>query len=153
MIQLKPILLVEDDLNDVELTLTALADHNLADDVFAVRDGAQALDYIFRRGEFEARPEGQPAVMLLDIKMPKVDGLEVLRQVRSDERMRLLPVVMLTSSREERDLLASYQLGINAYVVKPVGLAAFQNAVKEIGIFWGLINEPPPGSVKRAKLL
>jgi CheY-like chemotaxis protein len=114
-----------------------------------LRDGAQALNYLFRRGAFETRPPGNPVVMLLDIKMPKVNGLEVLRQLREDQHLRLMPVVMLTSSREERDLFTSYQTGVNAYVVKPVGYQDFVKAIKEIGLFWGLLNEPPPGSVKR----
>lgn len=145
----KPILFVEDDPNDVELTLTALAEHHLLDDIHWLRDGAQAVDYLYRRGPFTDRPVGNPVVIVLDIKMPKVDGLSVLRQIRADAQLQMIPVVILTSSREERDVLDSYKLGINAYVVKPMSLPAFTRAVKELGLFWAVINEPPPGSVKR----
>ncbi|MGH2522848.1 MAG: response regulator [Anaerolineales bacterium] len=148
MIDVKPVLLVEDDANDVELTLTALAEYNLANQVFVLRDGAEALDYLYRRGAFQGQPEALPVVVLLDLKMPKVDGLEVLRQIKSDERLRVVPVVMLTSSREERDLVASYRLGVNAYVVKPVGFQDFMDAIRELGLFWAVLNEPPPGSLK-----
>jgi CheY-like chemotaxis protein len=141
------ILLVEDDPKDVELTLEALGDYNLANEVIVVRDGEQALDYLCCRGKFAARAKGNPAVLLLDLKLPKVDGLEVLKQVRSDAKLKLIPVVVLTSSREERDMMGSYQLGVNAYVVKPVDFHEFVNAVKELGIFWAVINEPPLGSV------
>jgi CheY-like chemotaxis protein len=144
---LKRILLAEDDPKDVELAIKALGKHNLANEVQVVRDGAEALDYLFHRGTYAARPHGPPAVVLLDIKMPKVDGIEVLRQIRADADLRLLPVVILTSSREERDLLESYRLGTNAYVVKPVEFQAFVDAVKELGLFWAVINEPPPGSL------
>ena len=143
------ILIVEDDPNDVELTLTALADYNLANEVVVTRDGQQALDYLYCRGEFSARSTDNPAVMLLDLKLPKVDGLEVLQQIKADEQLRFIPVVVLTSSREERDLIASYKLGVNAYVVKPVDFHEFVNAVQELDVFWGVINEPPPGSVKK----
>jgi DNA-binding response OmpR family regulator len=141
------ILLVEDDPKDVELTLEALGDYNLANEVIVTRDGEQALDYLYCRGKFAARAKGNPAVLLLDLKLPKVDGLEVLKQVRSDAKLKLIPVVVLTSSREERDMMGSYQLGVNAYVVKPVDFHEFVNAVKELGIFWAVINEPPLGSV------
>jgi CheY-like chemotaxis protein len=141
------ILLVEDDPKDVELTLEALGDYNLANEVIVARDGAQALDYLYCRGQFAARIKGNPAVLLLDLKLPKVDGLEVLKQVRSDAKLKLIPVVVLTSSREERDMMGSYQLGVNAYVVKPVDFHEFVNAVKELGIFWAVINEPPLGSI------
>ena len=141
------ILLVEDDPKDVELTLEALGDYNLANEVIVARDGEQALDYLYCRGKFAARAKGNPAVLLLDLKLPKVDGLEVLKQVRSDAKLKLIPVVVLTSSREERDMMGSYQLGVNAYVVKPVDFHEFVNAVKELGIFWAVINEPPLGSV------
>jgi CheY-like chemotaxis protein len=137
-------LLAEDDDNDVELTLTALGDSNLANEVDVVRDGQQALDYLFRRGAYAQKPFECPVVLLLDIKMPKVDGLEVLRQVRADPDLRMLPVVILTSSREEQDLIRCYQLGVNAYVVKPVAFEAFAHAVRELGVFWALVNEPPP---------
>lgn len=146
MTDLKRILLAEDDPNDVELTLTALAEYNLANEVFVVRDGVEALDYLLRQETFTARPAGDPVVVLLDIKMPKVDGVEVLRRIKSDPQLRLLPVVILTSSREERDLAESYRLGANAYVVKPVDFYAFVDAVKELGVFWAVINEPPPCS-------
>lgn len=147
---LKCILLAEDNARDVELTLEALAEHNLANDVVVVHDGAQALDYLYARGEFRMRPSGPPAVVLLDLKMPKVDGLEVLRTVKSDPALRTIPIVVLTSSREDRDLIESYRLGVNAYVVKPVDFAQFVEAVKEIGAFWAILNEPPPGSARRA---
>jgi CheY-like chemotaxis protein len=143
------ILIVEDDPNDVELTLTALTDYNLANEVVIARDGQQALDYLYCRGEFAARPAGNPAVMLLDLKLPRVGGLEVLQQIKSDERLKLIPVVVLTSSHEEKDMMRSYKLGVNAYVVKPVDFHEFVNAVKELGVFWAVINEPPPGSVQK----
>jgi CheY-like chemotaxis protein len=141
------ILVVEDDPKDLELTLEALGDYNLANEVVVARDGAQALDYLYCRGDFAARAKGNPAVLLLDLKLPKVDGLEVLKQIRSDAKLKLIPVVVLTSSREERDMMGSYQLGVNAYVVKPVDFHEFVNAVKELGVFWAVINEPPLGSV------
>ena len=147
---LRRILMVEDDARDVELSLTALEQYNLANEVVVVGDGEEALDYLYQRGKFMARPSGNPAVLLLDLKLPKVDGLEVLQQIKTDDRLKMIPVVVLTSSREERDMVASYQLGVNAYVVKPVDFHAFVNAVKELGIFWALINEPPPGSINRA---
>jgi CheY-like chemotaxis protein len=147
---LRRILMVEDDARDVELSLTALEQYNLANEVVVVGDGDEALDYLYQRGKFMARPSGNPAVLLLDLKLPKVDGLEVLQQIKTDAKLKMIPVVVLTSSREERDMVASYQLGVNAYVVKPVDFHAFVNAVKELGIFWALINEPPPGSIKRA---
>jgi len=143
------VLLVEDDPKDVELTLTALAEYNLANEVVITRDGEQALDYLYCRGEFSTRSNDNPAVMLLDLKLPKVDGLEVLQQIRSDERLKLIPVVVLTSSHEEKDLVRSYRLGVNAYVVKPVDFHEFVNAIKELGVFWAVINEPPPGSMKK----
>jgi len=142
------ILIVEDDPRDVELTLTALEEYNLANAVVVTRDGQEALDYLYRRGQFHARSDGNPAVMLLDLKLPKVDGLEVLKQVRSDEHLKMIPVVVLTSSHEEKDMMRSYQLGVNAYVVKPVDFHEFVNAVKELGVFWAVINQPPPGSVR-----
>jgi CheY-like chemotaxis protein len=149
MTTLGRILIVEDDPNDVELTLTALADYNLANEVVVARDGQQALDYLYCQGKFSTRATGNPAVMLLDLKMPKVGGLEVLQQVKSDERLKMIPVVVLTSSNEEKDMMRSYSLGVNAYVVKPVDFHEFVNAVKELGVFWAVINEPPPGSVKK----
>jgi CheY-like chemotaxis protein len=143
------ILMVEDDPKDVELTLTALGDYHLTNEVVVVHDGEEALDYLCRRGNFKARNNENPAVLLLDLKLPKVDGLEVLRQVKSDETLRMIPVVVLTSSREESDMVASYKLGVNAYVVKPVDFHEFVNAIKELGMFWAIINEPPPGSIRR----
>ena len=150
MSELARILLVEDDPRDVELTLTALGEYNLANEVEVTRDGEKALDYLYCRGEFSTRSHDNPAVMLLDLKLPKIDGLEVLQQVRADERLKMIPVVVLTSSHEEKDMIRSYQLGVNAYVVKPVDFHEFVNAVKELGVFWAVINEPPPGSMKKA---
>jgi CheY-like chemotaxis protein len=144
--------MVEDDPNDVELTLTALGEYNLANEVVVARDGEEALDYLFCRGNFSTRTSDNPAVLLLDLKLPKVDGLEVLQQIKADEKLRMIPVVVLTSSHEERDMVASYRLGVNAYVVKPVDFHEFVNAIKELGIFWAVINEPPPGSVKKKHL-
>jgi CheY-like chemotaxis protein len=141
--------MVEDDPKDVELTLTALGDYHLTNEVVVVHDGEEALDYLYRRGNFRARSNENPAVLLLDLKLPKVDGLEVLKQMKSDETLRMIPVVVLTSSREERDMVASYKLGVNAYVVKPVDFHEFVNAVKELGMFWAIINEPPPGSIRK----
>jgi len=148
MADLKPILLVEDNPKDVELTLAALAKSQLANDVIVLRDGAEALDYLYSRGAYQARPPGNPAVVLLDLKLPKVDGLEVLERVKSDPDMRQVPVVMLTSSREERDLVRSYELGVNAFVVKPVGFREFFEAIQDLGVFWAILNEPPPSSVR-----
>lgn len=144
MTQLRPILLVEDSAKDVELVIAALKENNLANEVVVARDGVEALDYLYRRGDFEARPASLPIVMLLDLKMPKKDGLEVLREVKSDERLKTIPVVMLTSSREEADLVRSYQLGVNAYVVKPVGFQQFVDAIRQTGHFWAVINESAP---------
>jgi CheY-like chemotaxis protein len=144
------ILLVEDDPKDVELTLMALEEYNLANEVFVVGDGVEALDYLHCRGTFATRTRENPAVMLLDLKLPKVDGLEVLRAIKSDDKLKVIPVVVLTSSREEKDMVASYQLGVNAYVVKPVDFHEFVNAIKELGVFWAVINEPPPGSVAKS---
>ena len=150
MDRLGRILMVEDDPKDVELTLTALEEYHLANEVVVVRDGEEALDYLTCRNGYAGRLIGNPAVMLLDLKLPKVDGLEVLRLVKSDENLKLIPVVVLTSSHEEKDLVTSYRLGVNAYVVKPVDFHQFVNAIKELGVFWAVINEPPPGSVKKA---
>ena len=144
MINLRTILLVEDNPKDVELTLEALAEHNLANRVTTVKDGVEAMEYLRHEGAFKSRGKGDPAVILLDIKMPRMDGIEVLRAIRSDEKLRTIPVVMLTSSREEPDLKKSYELGVNAYVVKPVDFKSFIDAVKQLGIFWALINELPP---------
>jgi CheY-like chemotaxis protein len=143
------ILIVEDDPNDVELTLTALEEYNLANEVVVTRDGEEALDYLYCRGTFKTRSNDNPAVLLLDLKLPKRDGLEVLQQIKSDEKLKMIPVVVLTSSHEEKDVVASYKLGVNAYVVKPVDFHEFVNAVKELGIFWAVINQSPPGSVKK----
>ncbi len=150
MAPLKRILLAEDNEHDVELTLAALDEHNLANEVVVVRDGAEALDYLFNRGKFVGHANGLPVVVLLDLKMPKVDGLEVLHHMREDAELKHVPVVMITSSREEQDLIRSYQLGVNAYVVKPVDFQQFVASVKEIGFFWAVINEPPPGVMKRS---
>ncbi|MFL6693704.1 MAG: response regulator [Ramlibacter sp.] len=148
---LKPILLVEDDKRDLELTLVALERSQLANEVIVVRDGAQALDYLMREGDFKARQEGNPAVVLLDLKLPKVNGLEVLQKVRGTASLRSMPVVMLTSSQEETDVLKSYELGVNAYVVKPVEFKQFVTAIADLGIFWAVLNEPPPGSTKATR--
>ena len=148
---IKSILLAEDDPRDQELTLTALNEYNLANEVTVTNDGEEALDYLYRRGKYASRPEGNPAVIMLDLKMPKVDGIEVLRQVRSDPVLKLLPVVFLTSSREEGDLLRSYELGVNAYVVKPVDFREFAVKVRQLGLFCAVVNEPPPGVVKRSR--
>jgi CheY-like chemotaxis protein len=144
---LRPILLVEDSLRDAELTIAALQKQSLANEIIHVRDGAEALDYLHRRGQYAARTTLEPAVVFLDLKMPRVDGLEVLNEIKSDDGLRTIPVVMLTSSREEADLVRSYKLGVNAYVVKPVSFQAFVDAVREIGAFWAVINEPPPQGV------
>ena len=137
------IMLVEDDPHDVELTLTALAENHLTNEIVVVRDGAEALDYLYRRGDYGSREVGNPAVMLLDLKLPKVDGLEVLERIKGDPDLKTIPVAMLTSSREERDLARSYGSGANAYVVKPVGFNDFVEAVRELGLFWAVINQPP----------
>jgi two-component system response regulator len=147
MTALKRILLAEDSQRDAELALDALAENHLANEVVHVRDGAEALDYLHRRGQFAGRSNGQPAVVLLDLKMPRVDGLEVLREMKGDPHLKLIPVVVMTSSREEGDLLRSYELGVNAYVVKPMKFQEFVEAVRQVGSFWAVINEPPPGSL------
>lgn len=143
---LKPILLVEDNPKDLELALIALEKSQLANEVIVVRDGAEAIAYLQCKGDFAQRPAGNPAVILLDLKLPKVDGLEVLKFVRSTDSLKSLPVVMLTSSKEEQDVLRSYQFGVNAYVVKPVEFKEFLKAIADLGIFWAVLNEPPPGS-------
>lgn len=140
------ILLVDDSPRDTELALDALREHNLANEVVVLRDGAEALDYLYRRGPFSDRQPGNPAVVLLDLKMPKVDGMEVLRQVKADPSLRLIPVVVMTSSREECDVLETYQLGVNAYVVKPLDFRQFADAVAQVGAFWAVLNQPPPGT-------
>jgi CheY-like chemotaxis protein len=149
MTELKRVLLVEDSPNDIELTLAALEGNHLANEVIVARDGVEALDYLYRRGIFKMRAPGNPAVVLLDLKLPRVDGMEVLKQIKSTPELRTIPVVMLTSSREEQDLVSSYNLGVNAYVVKPVDFADFVQALNKLGLFWAVINEPPPGSVSR----
>ncbi|MFT4174122.1 MAG: response regulator [Rhodocyclaceae bacterium] len=145
---LKPILLVEDNPNDLELTLIALERSQLANQVVVVRDGAEALDYLNARGHYQGRLLGNPAVVLLDLKLPKIDGLEVLQTIREDRQLKSIPVVMLTSSKEESDLVRSYELGVNAYVVKPVEFTDFVAAIADLGIFWAVLNEPPPGSMR-----
>ncbi|MEI6002179.1 response regulator [Paraburkholderia bengalensis] len=143
---LRPILLVEDNVNDIELTLIALEKTRLANPVVSIRDGAEALDYLRREGQYADRKDENPAVILLDKKLPKIDGHEVLRNVRADDKLKRIPVVMLTSSREEKDLLRSYDLGVNAYVVKPVEFDDFMAAINDLGMFWAVLNEPPPYS-------
>lgn len=150
MSELKRVLLAEDSPKDAELTLEALSEHHLANEVVVAHDGAEAWAYLTRTGAFASRLPGNPAVVLLDLKMPKMDGLEVLRRMRADERLRSIPVVMLTSSREERDVIESYASGVNAYVVKPVAFDDFISAVKNLGLFWAVLNQPPPGSAQRA---
>lgn len=150
MTELRSILLAEDSPKDVELTLAGLSELRLANDVVVVRDGAEALDYLHFRGQYASRPNGNPAVMLLDLNMPKVDGLEVLREVKLQEGLRSIPVVMLTSSAQECDLVRSYQLGVNAYVVKPVNSREFINAIKQVGAFWAVVNQPPPEDLPNA---
>ncbi|OZI60525.1 response regulator [Bordetella genomosp. 11] len=144
MKDLRPILLVEDNPNDIELTLTALRQCNIANEVVVLRDGAEALDYVYRRGAHAARPLGEPSVILLDLKLPKVDGLEVLERIKSDNDHKQIPVVMLTSSKEEKDLVRSYQSGVNSFVVKPVEFSAFFEAIRNLGMFWAIVNQPPP---------
>ena len=145
---LKPILLVEDNPRDLELSLAALEKSKLANEVIVARDGAEARDYLFRKGEHVERSSGLPAVVLLDLKLPKIDGLELLAMIRKDEVLANLPVVMLTSSREDRDVISSYKLGVNAFVVKPVEFSEFIKAVQDLGVFWAVLNEPPPGSLR-----
>jgi CheY-like chemotaxis protein len=148
MTDLKRILLVEDNLNDVELALEALGAHDLANEVVVARDGVEALEYLRREGPFAERPVGNPAMVLLDLKLPKLDGLQVLKEIKEDSALRTIPVVMLTSSREESDLVMSYKLGVNAYVVKPVDFDQFVVAVRQIGAFWAVVNEAPPGTIR-----
>ncbi len=149
MEEIKRILLVEDDPRDVELILSTLCEYNLANEIAVARDGVEALDYLYRRAAFAQHPAGNPIVILLDLKMPRLDGVQVVQQLKADESMRLIPIVILTSSREARDLDECYKLGVNAYVVKPVRFTEFVEAIKQVGVFWALINEPPPGSVKK----
>jgi CheY-like chemotaxis protein len=143
MVEIRTILFAEDNPKDVELTLEALGDHNLANNVVVVRDGVETIDYLRCEGKYKLRKPGNPAVLLLDIKMPRMDGLEVLKIIRNDNKLKTLPVVILTSSHEEQDLIKSYELGVNAYVVKPVDFSEFINAVKQVGVFWAVINEVP----------
>jgi CheY-like chemotaxis protein len=150
MSELKRVLLVEDSPNDAELTLTALEDSGLSNEVVWVKDGQEALEYLYKTGSFEGRRDGHPAVVLLDLKLPKVDGLQVLERVKGDSDLKQIPVVMLTSSREEIDVARSYGLGVNAYVVKPVGFPDFVKALRELGLFWAVVNQPPPGSVPKS---
>jgi CheY-like chemotaxis protein len=145
---LKPILLVEDNPKDVELSLVALGKSQLANEVIVTRDGAEALDYLRCQGDYAERAKGNPAVVLLDLKLPKIDGLQVLEQIKNDPNLQSVPVVILTSSREEKDLLRGYRLGVNAYVVKPVSFKEFIAAIQDLGSFWALLNEPPPGSFR-----
>lgn len=144
MHELRPILIAEDSPNDAELTLEALSDNNLANRVTLVRDGVEALEFLHCEGQFKSRKPINPAVVILDIKMPRLDGIEVLRTIRADPNLKTIPVVMLTSSREEQDLIRSYELGTNAYVVKPVNFSEFVGAVKQLGGFWAVLNELPP---------
>jgi CheY-like chemotaxis protein len=150
MNKLRPILLAEDNPKDIELTIEALAGYKLVNQITVARDGVEALEYLRREGKFRKRSPGNPAVVLLDIKMPRMDGLEVLREIRADPALKMVPVVMLTSSREEQDLLRSYELGINAYVVKPVAFAEFLEAVRQVGFFWALLNELPPDQAQNS---
>jgi len=150
--ELKRILLVDDSPRDTELTIAALAENSLANEVVSLRDGVEALDYLYRRGPFAGTTGGNPAVILLDLKMPRVDGIEVLRQIKNDPKLKMIPVVVLTSSREEQDLITSYELGVNAYIVKPVQFKEFIAAVKLVGAFWAVVNEPPPGSVSSVRM-
>lgn len=145
---LKPILLVEDNPRDLDLSLRALARTNLANEVVVARDGEEAWNYLAREGSYAERPRGNPAVVLLDLKLPKLDGVEVLDRIRKHPDMEQLPVVMLTASREQTDVARSYALGVNAYVVKPLGFAEFLEAIRDLGVFWAVLNEPPPGSLK-----
>jgi CheY-like chemotaxis protein len=138
------ILLVDDSPRDLEMALDALQQYNLTNEVVTLRDGAEALDYMYRRGEYSARTDGEPAVILLDLKMPRVDGIEVLRQLKADARFRAIPVVVMTSSREDKDLARCYELGVNAYVVKPLSFHEFADAIRTLGTFWAVLNELPP---------
>lgn len=147
MTSLRPILLVEDNQNDLTLTLAALKRSNLANEIIVARDGSQALDFLQRKGTYENREANNPIVVFLDLKMPKLDGLEVLQQMKSDPELQMIPVVMLTSSNQEVDLMKSYRLGVNAYVVKPVDAKQFMDSVQQLGLFWGIVNEPPPRTV------
>jgi len=146
MKELKTILLVEDNIKDIELTMEALEEHHLANQVEVARDGVEAMEYLHCEGKYSKRKKKNPGLILLDIKMPRMDGLEVLSAIRNDANLKLIPVVMLTSSLEEADLIKSYEIGVNAYVVKPVDFIEFIDAVKPLGVFWALLNELPPKS-------
>ncbi len=148
---IKRIVLAEDDPKDVELTMTALGEQNLDDDVVALHDGAEVLAYLRREGPYKVRPSGHPVVILLDLKMPKLNGIDVIKVMKSDAELKKIPIVVLTSSKESRDLDECYKLGVNAYVVKPVKFEDFLAAIKRLGVFWALVNEPPPGSVGKAR--
>ncbi|SIQ94695.1 Response regulator receiver domain-containing protein [Rhizobium sp. RU35A] len=152
MPELRPILLVEDSPRDLELTLAALEKCQLANEIVIARDGAEAMDYLTRRGSYHNRPQGDPTVVLLDLKLPKMDGLDVLERVKTSDTLRHIPIVMLTSSREEQDLVRSYELGVNAFVVKPVDFSQFFKAIQDLGVFWALLNEPPPGYQHHARI-
>lgn len=151
MPDIRPILLVEDSPRDLELTLAALEKCQLANEIVITRDGAEALDYLSSAGAYQNRQAGDPAVVLLDLKLPKMDGLDVLERVKRDDALRHIPIVMLTSSREEQDLVRSYELGVNAFVVKPVEFTEFFKAIQDLGVFWALLNEPPPGYSRNVK--
>ncbi|MBW4468443.1 MAG: response regulator [Pegethrix bostrychoides GSE-TBD4-15B] len=144
MTELKRILLVEDSRNDVELILNALSENAIANEVVVVRDGEEALDYLLRRGMFRLRLEGNPIAILLDLKLPKIDGVEVLATLKSDSLLRMIPVIVLSSSQEEPDLIRCYELGTNAYVVKPIDFSQFVEVIKQVGLFWAVVNQPPP---------
>lgn len=148
LLNIKKILLVEDDPRDVELTLSAMEESHLANKITVVSDGAEALDYLYYRGKYKTRVAGNPILVLLDNKMPKVSGLQVLKTIKADEHLKTIPIVALTSSRETPDLTEFYKNGINAYVVKPMDFVEFMKAVQQLGIFWAAINEPPPESAK-----
>jgi CheY-like chemotaxis protein len=150
MPQLNRILLVDDSAYDIELALEALSQYNLANEVVTARDGAEALDYLYCRKKFADRPPGNPVVVMLDLKMPRVDGLEVLRQIKGDPKLGIIPVVVMTSSKQDQDLINSYGLGVNAYVVKPVDFQQFTEAIKLVGKFWAVLNEPPPETLAAA---
>lgn len=150
MPELRPILLVEDNPRDLELTLAALEKCQLANEIVIARDGAEAMDYLLGQGAHADKEGGNPTVVLLDLKLPKIDGLEVLENIKKDAKLRHIPVVMLTSSREEQDLVRSYELGVNAFVVKPVEFNEFFKAIQDLGVFWAILNEPPPGSRRNA---
>lgn len=145
--EVKRILIVDDSPKDVELTIAALTEKNLANEVDVAEDGEEALDYLYKRGKFANNSNGNPAVILLDIKMPKLNGIEVLRHIRSEPRFKFIPIIMVTSSREDKDLIECYKLGANSYVVKPVDIVQFINSIKAVGQYWAVINQLPPGSI------